>query len=75
MAPLKIVAIVLIAAGLLALAVGSFTYVKDVHEARWGPIEMKVSEKETVNIPAWAGLGAIAIGGGLLFAGNRKGRH
>jgi hypothetical protein len=31
-----------------------------------------MKDKETVNIPVWAGVGAIAIGGVLLFLGGKK---
>jgi hypothetical protein len=72
MSPLKIGAIVLIVVGVLALAIGSFTYTKDTHEASIGPIELSVAEKETVNIPLWAGIGAIVIGAGLLVVDTRK---
>lgn len=65
---LKMLAIVLIAAGSLGLLYGSFTYTKDTHEAKLGPIELSVTEKETVNIPIWAGVLALAAGAILLFA-------
>ncbi|MBW8308012.1 MAG: hypothetical protein K0M46_14615 [Thiobacillus sp.] len=64
---IKMLAIVLIVAGGLALAYGGFTYTKDTHQAKLGPIELSVSEKQTVNIPIWAGLGLIVAGVGLLF--------
>ena len=71
MSPLKIVAIVLIAAGALGLAYGSFSYTKETHSAKLGPIELKVQEKETVNVPLWVGLGAIAVGVVLLVTGRK----
>jgi len=73
MNPGKIEAIVLIAAGVLALVYGGFTYTKETHGGKLGPIEISVKEKETVNIPIWAGVGAIAIGSALLVFGGRKG--
>ena len=69
----KMAAIVLIAAGILGLVYGSFSYTKDTHEAKLGPIELSVKDKETVNIPVWAGVGAIVIGGALLLVGGKKG--
>ena len=72
MNPVKLVAIVLLVAGTLGLAYGSFSYTKETHEAKLGPIEFSVQEKERVNIPVWAGVGAIAIGGVLLLLGGRK---
>ncbi len=69
----KIAAIVLIAAGVLGLAYGSFSYTQDTHEVKLGPIELSVKDKETVNIPVWAGVGAIVIGGALLLVGKKNG--
>jgi hypothetical protein len=72
MTSLKIAAVLLIVAGTLGLAYGSFTYTKKAHEAKIGPIEMSVDEKQTVNVPVWAGVGAIVVGAGLLLVGGRK---
>jgi hypothetical protein len=69
---IKIAAIALIVAGALGLAYGGFSYTSETHEARVGPIELSVKEKETVNVPVWAGVGAIVIGGVLLFAGKTR---
>ena len=69
----RIAAIVLIVAGILALAYGGFSYNKESVGAKLGPIELKVTEKKTVNVPMWAGVGAIALGGLLLVMGGRKG--
>jgi TRAP-type C4-dicarboxylate transport system permease small subunit len=64
---IRIVALALIIAGALGLAYGGFSYTKENHEAKIGPIELNVKEKQTVNIPIWAGIGAIVIGGVLLL--------
>jgi hypothetical protein len=64
---IRILALALILGGILGLAYGSFTYTKENHQAKVGPIELNVKEKETVNIPVWAGIGAIVIGGVLLI--------
>ena len=69
---IKMVALVLIVAGVLGLVYGGFSYTKETHEAKVGPIELTVKDKETVNIPLWAGVGAIAIGSVLLLLGGRK---
>ena len=68
----KLLAIALITAGILALVYGSFSYTKETHEAKLGPIEMSVKDKETVVVPVWAGVGAIVAGGVLLISGGRK---
>ncbi|MBU1225311.1 MAG: hypothetical protein KKA22_13955 [Gammaproteobacteria bacterium] len=64
---IKMMGIVLIVAGGLGLLYGGFTYTKDTHEAKVGPIELSIKDKETVNVPIWAGVGAIAAGVILLF--------
>jgi hypothetical protein len=68
----KIAALVLIVTGVLGLVYGGFSYTKETHEAKLGPIELTVKDKETVNVPVWAGVAAIAIGGMLLLLGGRK---
>jgi TRAP-type C4-dicarboxylate transport system permease small subunit len=68
----KIVALALIIGGILGLAYGSFSYTKETHDVKLGPLELTVKEKQTVNVPVWGGLGAIAIGGVLLLLGGRK---
>jgi hypothetical protein len=69
---LKLVAIALIAAGVLALAYGGFSYTKETHKASVGPVELAVKDKETVNVPVWAGVLAVAVGAGLLVMGSRR---
>ncbi|MGE5116063.1 MAG: hypothetical protein ACM3N6_06170 [Betaproteobacteria bacterium] len=69
---IRIVAIALIVAGALALAYGGFSYTKETHEAKLGPIELSVQERETVNIPIWAGVAGIVIGGVLLIYGAKR---
>jgi hypothetical protein len=71
MNPLKIAAIVLIVAGVLGLMYGGFSYTKETHDAKLGPIEISVQDRERVNVPVWAGVGAIVIGGGLLLVGSK----
>jgi drug/metabolite transporter (DMT)-like permease len=62
MSGLKIVAILLIAAGVAGLLYGQFTYTKATHEAKLGPLDLSIKEKRTVNIPTWAGVAAIVAG-------------
>ena len=66
MSVLKIVALLLIAAGIIGLVYGGITYTKTTHSAKVGPLELSIKDKETVNIPVWAGVGAIVVGGLLL---------
>ena len=72
MNPTRLIAIVLIVAGLLGLAYGGFSYTKDTTAVKLGPLELSVKEKQTVNVPIWVGIGAIVMGGLLLAFGSRK---
>ena len=72
MTPLRIVGIVLILIGAVALAYGGFSYTKDTHQAKLGPIELSVKEKEQVDVPQWLGIGAIVAGVVLVAVGGRK---
>jgi multidrug transporter EmrE-like cation transporter len=68
----KIFSIVQILAGVLGLAYGSFSYTKKTHEAKLGPLKLEIKDKETVNVPVWAGVGAIGAGVVLLVVAGRK---
>ena len=72
MAPVKIVGIVLIVAGVLALAYGGFSFTKETHKAEIGPLKLSVKEKEQVNVPQWAGIGSIVLGVVLVVVGKKK---
>jgi hypothetical protein len=67
MSAIKIAAIALIVAGMLGLAYGKFSYTKETHEAKIGSLEVSLQDKETVNVPVWAGVGAIVVGVILLL--------
>ena len=69
---MKIAGIVLLAAGILALVYRGFSYTKETHEAKLGPLQVELKEKERVDVPTWAGVGLAVVGGGLLLAGARK---
>jgi len=66
MSGLRIAAVALIVAGILGLIYGGFSYTKETHEAKIGPLELSIKDKERVNVPIWAGVAAIVVGGGLL---------
>jgi len=72
MSTIKIAAIVLIVAGLLGVVYGKFSYTKETHEAKLGALELSFKEKQTVNIPAWAGVGAIAAGALMLLVRTKS---
>jgi TRAP-type C4-dicarboxylate transport system permease small subunit len=70
---MKMVGIVLLVCGILGLVYGGFTYTRETHETKIGPLTLSVTDKETVNVPIWAGVGAIVLGGVLLVVGSKKG--
>lgn len=72
MGALKLTAIGVILAGVLALAYGGFSYTKENTAATIGPIKLKVEERETVNVPIWAGVAAVFVGVVLLAVPRRR---
>jgi hypothetical protein len=68
----KVMAIALIVAGVLGLVYGGFTYTRETQTAKLGPVELSVKDTQTVNVPVWAGVGAIVAGGVLLLFASRK---
>ena len=72
MSAIRIVAMALIMAGILGLVYGKFSYTKDTHEAKLGPLELSLKDKETVNVPVWAGVAAVVAGGLLLFVPKKS---
>jgi hypothetical protein len=68
----RLLAILLIVAGVLGLIYQQVSFTKETHQAKIGPLELSVKEKETVNVPLWASLGAITIGVVMLVTGGRK---
>jgi uncharacterized membrane protein YidH (DUF202 family) len=63
----KMLAIVLIVVGGLGLIYGGFSYTKETHQTKIGPIELSVKDTERVNVPVWAGVAAIVAGAILLL--------
>jgi hypothetical protein len=72
MAPIKLIAVVLIVAGALMLGYGGFSYTKDDTAVKLGPLELSVKEKKTVDFPVWAGVGAIVVGALVLLLNGKR---
>jgi len=68
----KIVGVLLIVAGTLGLIYGGFSYTKEKHDVKLGPLQFSLAEKERVNVPVWAGAGAIAVGVILILIGRKR---
>jgi hypothetical protein len=72
MAITRILGIVLLVLGILAVIYGGFAYTRETAEIAIGPLEMTVREQEQVNIPLWAGIAAIAGGVALILLPERR---
>ncbi len=68
---MRLIGIVLLVAGILALVYGGFSYNREKGDAKIGPVEIQVTEKKHVNVPVWAGIGAVAIGAALIARSPR----
>ncbi len=69
---MRVIAILLIALGALALVYGGFSYTQDKTAAKIGPFELNVKETKTVPVPMWLGIAGVVVGGVLLVAGTRR---
>jgi Na+/H+ antiporter NhaC len=72
MNPIKVIAIILMVAGILGLVYGGFSYTKDTTVVKLGPLEVTAKERQTVNVPMWTGVGAVVVGGLLLVFGGKR---
>ena len=69
---MKMIGVILLVAGILALVYGGFTYTKETHEANVGPLHMQMDEKKHVNVPVWAGVVGVVVGASLLVFGRKS---
>jgi hypothetical protein len=72
MSAARIAGIVLVVAGVLALARDGFSFTKESHKADIGPLSVSVDEKRTVEIPTWVGIVCIAAGVALIGVPRAK---
>ena len=72
MSGLRLLGIALIVLGVLGLVYGQFSYTRKSHDADLGVLKLEIKEKETVNVPAWAGVAAIAVGTALLLVRRKS---
>ena len=68
----RAIGVALLVAGGLGLAFSDFSFTTETHEAKLGPLQLSVEEKETVNVPRWASLGALVVGGVLVVVGGKR---
>ncbi|NLB83750.1 MAG: hypothetical protein GX791_05840 [Synergistaceae bacterium] len=72
MKPFKMIGVILILAGIFGLIYGGFSFTEETHDAKVGPVEISVKEKNRISVPTWASAGAIVVGGAVLFMGGRS---
>jgi hypothetical protein len=70
MSTAKMVGIVLMVLGGLAVVYGGFFYT-DTHTAKIGGMELSVKEKDFFSVPVWVGLAGLVAGAFLMFAPKR----
>jgi hypothetical protein len=63
----KLAGLILLVLGILGLVYGGFSYTKEEHDAKIGPVHIELKEKKRVNVPLWAGVAAAVVGGALLI--------
>jgi TRAP-type C4-dicarboxylate transport system permease small subunit len=68
---MRLIGIVILAVGILALAYGGFSYTRETHDAKVGPLDISITEKERVNVPVWGGVVLTVVGAGLLLRGKK----
>ena len=69
---MRVLGIVLLVLGLVALAVGTFQYTQRREVLRVGGIRVQANERETVTIPPLAAGAAAAVGLGLVLASRKR---
>lgn len=65
---IKMLAVLLVVGGVLALIYGGFSYTKEAQAAKIGPLELTVSDTRNVHIPVWASIATIVAGGAIMLA-------
>jgi len=63
---------VIIIAGVLSLVYGGYTYTRQTHDFKLGSLDVSVYQTETVDIPLWAGILAMGVGGFMFLLGDKK---
>lgn len=69
---MKLIGVLLIIFGIVALAVGGFSYIDRDKVVDVGPLEVTTEERKTVPLSPIVGIGALAGGIALVVAGSRS---
>lgn len=70
----RLLGLLLVIVGIVALAYGGFSYTRETHGTKLGPVEIAVRDREWVRIPLWAGAAFLVGGAALLVAQPQRGR-
>jgi hypothetical protein len=68
----RVLGVVLVVAGLIALLAGGFSFTRRREVVRMGPISASVKETQRYPVARWAGGAMLLLGIGLVVAGGRK---
>lgn len=68
---MRLLGVILIILGALAIAYKGITYEKTEQIAKVGPLDLNAKKQETLEIPPWVGAIGIGVGALLLVAGGR----
>ncbi len=68
----RLLGVVLLAMGTLALIYRGFSYTSEKHTAHIGPLDFSVNEKKRLELPVWAGVVAIVAGAALLVIPGKR---
>lgn len=72
MKPLSMIGALLVVAGVVALAIGRFSYTTEEKVLEVGPLVATADEEHTIHIPDIAGIAAIIAGIALVVIGRRR---
>lgn len=67
----QILGVLLLVAGILGLVYRGFSYTKRDRQAKIGPLELNLKQREHVDVPVWVGVVAVAAGVALMLKGKR----
>lgn len=72
---MRILGIIVLVLGVLALAYGGFTYTTEETAAEIGPLELNVERQNRVNVPLWVGVAGVIAGIAMIALGGSRPRQ
>ncbi len=68
----KLIGVLMIVLGALALIYGGFSYTRSTHAAAVGPVQLTVQHRHNVAVPVWAGIIVLVLGGVVIALDARR---